>query len=172
MTDKFVSILASGTGGHVYPAYTIANEFIKQGYKIIWIGTKDGIENTVVKNKSITIKHISSTGIRGKSILKKIVGILLLFKSIFQTYSILKQHKPKLTYFLKIQRILHEQNSIAGTANKINFFFAKQVFETFPNSFGKVDKKIIHSGNPIREVFLNLIKPEDRYMSSNINLNI
>ena len=77
MTDKFVSILASGTGGHVYPAYTIANEFIKQGYKIIWIGTKDGIENTVVKNKSITIKHISSTGIRGKSILKKIVGILL-----------------------------------------------------------------------------------------------
>ena len=71
MTDKFVSILASGTGGHVYPAYTIANEFIKQGYKIIWIGTKDGIENTVVKNKSITIKHISSTGIRGKSILKK-----------------------------------------------------------------------------------------------------
>ena len=187
MTDKFVSILASGTGGHVYPAYTIANEFIKQGYKIIWIGTKDGIENTVVKNKSITIKHISSTGIRGKSILKKIVGVLLLFKSIFQTYSIMKQHKPKLTvgfggyvsvsgsvisYFLKIPLILHEQNSIAGTANKINFFFAKQVFETFPNSFGKVDKKIIHSGNPIREVFLNLIKPEDRYMSSNINLNI
>ena len=45
--------------------------WIKQGYKIIWICTKDGIENAVVKNKSITIKHISSTGIRGKSILKK-----------------------------------------------------------------------------------------------------
>ena len=67
MTEKFISILASGTGGHVYPAYTIANELVKKGYKIIWIGTKEGIENSVVKNDSIVIRHIDSAGIRGKS---------------------------------------------------------------------------------------------------------
>ncbi len=38
MTEKFISILASGTGGHVYPAYTIANELINKGYIIFFIG--------------------------------------------------------------------------------------------------------------------------------------
>ena len=47
---KIIAILASGTGGHVYPAYTIAQEYIKLGYKILWIGTKNGLENRVISN--------------------------------------------------------------------------------------------------------------------------
>ena len=75
MTKKFISILASGTGGHVYPAYTVAMEFIEKGYEIIWIGTEKGIENKVVNSDSIIIENISSTGIRGKPFFKKIIGI-------------------------------------------------------------------------------------------------
>ncbi|MED5430209.1 MAG: undecaprenyldiphospho-muramoylpentapeptide beta-N-acetylglucosaminyltransferase [Pseudomonadota bacterium] len=187
MTEKFISILASGTGGHVYPAYTIANELINKGYKIIWIGTKSGIENAVIKNEAIKIKHIDSAGIRGKSFIKKVSGFFLLIKSIFQAYYILKEYKPVLvigfggyvsvsgsfiSYLLKIPLIIHEQNSIAGTANKINYFFSKIVFETFPNSFSKVEKKIIHTGNPVRDIFTNLEKPEDKYISHNPYLNI
>tara|TARA_Y100000590_G_scaffold245008_1_gene275385 strand:- start:5047 stop:6129 length:1083 start_codon:yes stop_codon:yes gene_type:complete len=187
MTEKFISILASGTGGHVYPAYTIANELVKKGYKIIWIGTKEGIENSVVKNDSIVIRHIDSAGIRGKSFFKKITGFFLLFKSMFQVYFIIKKYKPVLvigfggyvsvsgsiiSYFFKIPLIVHEQNSIAGSANKINYFFSKLVFETFPNSFSKVEKKIIHTGNPVREIFSSLEKPEEKYISHNPYLNI
>ena len=187
MTDKFISILASGTGGHVYPAHTVATEFVKRGYKILWIGTKKGIENKIIKHESIILKHISSTGIRGKPILQKIVGILSLFKSIFEVFLLMREYRPKLTigfggyvsvpgsiisYFFRIPVVIHEQNSIAGTANKINYFFAKKTFETFPNSFSKFSEKIVHSGNPIREVFLNLEKPEEKYKSHNSYLNI
>ena len=91
MTDKFISILASGTGGHVYPAHTVATEFVKRGYKILWIGTKKGIENKIIKHESIILKHISSTGIRGKPILQKIVGILSLFKSIFEVFLLMRE---------------------------------------------------------------------------------
>ena len=187
MEKKFITILASGTGGHVYPAYTIATEFIKQDYNIIWLGTEKGIEHRVIKNDSIIIKNISSTGIRGKSITKKLTGILYLFKSIFEAYKIIKHYNPKLTvgfggyvslpgiiisYFLKIPVVIHEQNSIAGTANKINYYFSKKIFETFPDSFNKNNNKIVHSGNPIREIFLNLEKPEEKYLSQSSYLNI
>ena len=39
---KKIAILASGTGGHIYPALSIANEYIIRGYKILWIGTPNG----------------------------------------------------------------------------------------------------------------------------------
>ena len=56
---KVIAIIASGTGGHVYPAYTMALEYIKKGYSILWIGTKNGLENRVIDNESITIEHVS-----------------------------------------------------------------------------------------------------------------
>ena len=55
---KIIAILASGTGGHVYPAYTIAQEYISRGYKILWIGTKNGLENRVINNPSIIALYI------------------------------------------------------------------------------------------------------------------
>ena len=82
---KHIAILSSGTGGHVYPAYRMAEEYIKLGYKIIWIGTENGLENRVIKNESITIKHVSSRGIRGKSFMNKIIGLLLFIKAILLT---------------------------------------------------------------------------------------
>ena len=47
---KVVAIFASGTGGHVYSAYTMAQVYINLGYKVLWIGTKNGLENKVIDN--------------------------------------------------------------------------------------------------------------------------
>ena len=49
---KYIAIFSSGTGGHVYPAYSLSLNYIKKGYKIIWIGTNQGLENKVVSNTS------------------------------------------------------------------------------------------------------------------------
>ena len=69
-------------------------------------------------------------------------------------------------YILSIPVILHEQNAVAGTANKINYLFAKRVYETFPLSFNKSNKKILHTGNPVRTSFKMLTKPEDKYINN------
>ena len=184
---KIIAILASGTGGHVYPAYTIAQEYISRGYKILWIGTENGLENRVINNPSIIIEHVSSQGIRGKSPLKKILGLFNFLRSIYESFRLLKKYKPSLTigfggyvsvgasitsFLLSIPLVVHEQNSIAGTANKINYYFAKRVYETFPLSFKKNNKKILHTGNPVRPSFDKVKKPEEKYINNNPCINI
>lgn len=187
MSKKIIAIMASGTGGHVYPAFTIANEFIKKGFHILWVGTENGIENRVINNKAITIEKIDSVGIRGKSYFGKLLGFLIFFKSLYKSYLLYKKYKPILSFgfggyisvassivsfFLRIPVVLHEQNSIAGTSNKINYYFAKYVFETFPLSFGKSSNKIKHVGNPVRDNFYNIESPEKKYLSDKSYLNI
>ena len=178
---KIIAILASGTGGHVYPAYTIAQEYIALGYKVLWIGTKHGLENKVIDNTSITIEHISSQGIRGKSLLKKIISLFNFMRSIYESIILIRKYQPSLTlgfggyvsvapsiasFILSIPVILHEQNATAGTANKVNYYLAKRVYETFPLSFKKNSNKIMHTGNLIRTSFNQVTKPEEKYIDN------
>ncbi|MBH44449.1 MAG: undecaprenyldiphospho-muramoylpentapeptide beta-N-acetylglucosaminyltransferase [Gammaproteobacteria bacterium] len=187
MSERYIGILASGTGGHVYPAYTLSQEFIRKGYKIIWFGTSEGLENKIIKEKSITLEKINAKAFRGQSILQKILGIIFLFQSIYQSFKLLRKYQPKFVFgfggfvstpvtisafLLNIPSFLLEQNSIAGTANKINYYFCKKVFETFPLSFNKINSKIIHSGNFVRKIFYSLEKPEKKYLSESTMINI
>ena len=184
---KTIAILASGTGGHIYPALSVANEYISLGYKILWIGTPNGLEDKIINRTDIVIEKIDSQGIRGKSAYKKCLSFLYIFKSVAQSLKILKKYNPSMVfgfggyvsvsfsftaYILSIPVILHEQNAVAGTANKINYFFAKRVYETFPLSFNKNNRKILHTGNPVRASFKMLTKPEDKYINNNSLINI
>ena len=184
---KTIAILASGTGGHIYPALCIAQEYINQGYKILWIGTEKGLEDKIINNPSIIIEKISSQGMRGKSLSKKLISFLKIFISIIQSIKIFRKYKPSLVfgfggyvsvssslsaYLLSIPVIMHEQNAIAGTANKINYYFSKRVYETFPLSFNISNSKIIHTGNPVRPSFNQLTPPEDKYTENKSSINI
>lgn len=184
---KTIAILASGTGGHIYPALSIAQEYIKLGYKILWIGTDNGLENKIIDNPDIVIQKISSKGIRGKSTIKKLISLIYIIKSTYQSLVIFKKYKPSMVfgfggyvsvssslsaYLLSIPVILHEQNAIAGTANRINYYFAKRVYETFPLSFNISNSKIIHTGNPVRPSFSKLIPPEEKYNENKSSINI
>ena len=71
MTKKII-IASSGTGGHVIPALNLSELLLSKGFEIIWIGTKNGIENKLIKNNKIKLFHITSTGIRGKNIFDKV----------------------------------------------------------------------------------------------------
>ena len=75
---KTIAILASGTGGHIYPALSIADKYISQGYKILWIGTPNGLEDKIVSEPNIIMKKVNSKGIRGKSLIKKIISLISL----------------------------------------------------------------------------------------------
>jgi len=74
-------------------------------------------------------------------------------------------------FFLRIPVYVHESNSIAGTANKINHFISKKTFETFPGTFQN-SQKVIHSGNPIKDVFKNIENTEKKYSFDKKEINI
>ena len=184
---KTIAIFSSGTGGHVYPANTLAQDYLAKKFHVIWIGTKDGIENKIVNQKEIDLFHVKSKGFRGKQIIEKIQSLLYLLVSFVQVFSLMRKNKPCLVigfggyislpgiitaFLLRIPRVIHEQNAIAGTANRICYYFANKVFETFPGSFKKFNTKIIHSGSIVRNELSNCSKPEDIYNSNSFFLKI
>ncbi len=184
---KTIAIFSSGTGGHVYPAYTLAQDYLANNFNIIWIGTKDGIENKIIDNKKITLFHVRSKGYRGKRVIEKILSLAYLLISFVQVFNLFRKNKPSLVigfggyislpgiitaFLLRIPRVIHEQNAIAGTANRICYYFANTVFETFPGSFKRFNSKIIHSGSLTRSELSNCSKPEDVYTSNTFLLKI
>ena len=60
---KYIAIFSSGTGGHVYPALALSSNYIKKNYKIIWVGTKQGIESKIISNEAIEVLFINAQGI-------------------------------------------------------------------------------------------------------------
>tara|TARA_Y100000996_G_scaffold373583_1_gene323164 strand:+ start:10489 stop:11520 length:1032 start_codon:yes stop_codon:yes gene_type:complete len=164
---KFL-ISAAGTGGHVFPALEFGKECIKNDHEVIWIGTKNGIENKVVP-KDIKLLTIPMRGFRGKDFFLKIVSLFGLIASIFKTiYYIQKNNIDYIVCFggyislpaglsawiCRKPLFLHEQNAIMGTSNKALKRFSKLIFLGFSIN-EPVTKKMMLVGNPIKKLNKN-----------------
>jgi UDP-N-acetylglucosamine--N-acetylmuramyl-(pentapeptide) pyrophosphoryl-undecaprenol N-acetylglucosamine transferase len=176
---KRIVIMAGGTGGHVFPALAVAKFLMDKDWQLSWLGTQKGIESRVVPENGIEIDWLSVSGVRGKGLVSKIHSFINLFKACIQAYKILRRRKPAvvlgmggfvagpgglMAWLLGIPLIIHEQNRIPGSTNKILARFATKVLEAFPKSFAP-DKKAQCTGNPLRKELLNLpdrIFPENR----------
>ena len=171
MTKRIV-IMAGGTGGHIFPALAVAQFLQNQGWQVSWLGTKAGLESRVIPEAGIEIDWLSVSGLRGKGILSKIAAIFKLAKSCAEARKILKQRKPDVVLgmggfvaapgglmakMLKIPLIIHEQNRVVGTTNRLLAFCAVKVLHGFPNSFAPKFNAIC-TGNPLRESFVDSIK--------------
>ena len=112
MKIKKVVILAGGTGGHIFPALEVAKKLRENGYYVHWIGTKLGLESSIVPKNNFPISYITIDGIRGKS-LSKLIFILSVvvsqmispfseYKAIlyFRTFGILDQIRLIISFFL------------------------------------------------------------------------
>jgi UDP-N-acetylglucosamine--N-acetylmuramyl-(pentapeptide) pyrophosphoryl-undecaprenol N-acetylglucosamine transferase len=170
---KRIVIMSGGTGGHVFPALAVAHELIEKGWQVSWLGTKKGLEGRVVPEQGIEIDWLSVAGVRGKGWLSKLTAVLLLVKACFQALKILHKRKPDVVLgmggfvagpgglmakLLGIPLIIHEQNRVPGTTNRLLSRLANQVLEAFPGSFNKkVNARF--TGNPLRKQFVIPLKP-------------
>ncbi len=160
-----VLIMAAGTGGHVFPALACAREFQARGYSVHWLGTPHGIENELVPAAGLPLHRISVSGLRGKGILALIKAPLQLLKALLQARRIVRQLQPVCVlgmggyvtgpgglaaWLNSTPLIIHEQNAVAGTANRSLAFFATRICEAFPNTFAS-NSKLCTTGNPVRE---------------------
>ncbi|HEY5140792.1 MAG TPA: UDP-N-acetylglucosamine--N-acetylmuramyl-(pentapeptide) pyrophosphoryl-undecaprenol N-acetylglucosamine transferase, partial [Methylococcales bacterium] len=170
--DKRIVIMAGGTGGHVFPALAVAEFLMEKGWKVSWLGTKKGLESRVIPENGIEIDWLSVAGVRGKGLTAKITAVFMLFKACLQAMKILRKRKPDVVLgmggfvagpgglmakLLGFPLIIHEQNRIPGTTNRLLARMANHVLEAFPGSFtGKIKAKC--TGNPLRKRFLSALK--------------
>ena len=171
-----IVIMAGGTGGHVFPALAVADSLIEKGWQVSWLGTQKGLESRVIPENGIEIDWLSVAGVRGKGLTSKITAVIMLFKACVQALNILRRRKPDVVLgmggfvagpgglmakLLGIPLIIHEQNRVPGTTNRLLARMANQVLEAFPGSFNKKYKAKC-TGNPLRKQFLTALESKNR----------
>jgi UDP-N-acetylglucosamine--N-acetylmuramyl-(pentapeptide) pyrophosphoryl-undecaprenol N-acetylglucosamine transferase len=160
-----VLIMAGGTGGHVFPALACAREFQARGYHVHWLGTPRGIENDLVPQAGLPLHRIEMSGLRGKGALSLFKAPFLLAKALWQARRVMRELQPVCVLGMGgfvtgpggwaarlagVPLIIHEQNAVAGTANRSLVPFASRVCEAFPDTFAASAKRRT-TGNPVRE---------------------
>ena len=183
---KRIVIMAGGTGGHVFPALAVALWFIDNGWEVSWLGTHKGLESKVVPENGIAIDWLSVAGVRGKGLLSKLGAGLKLVKACGQAFAILRCRKPDVVLgmggfvagpgglmakVLGIPLVVHEQNRIPGTTNRLLAKIANQVLEAFPDSFKKATNAKC-TGNPLRREFVASTFEKNFAVGNNLRLLI
>ncbi len=165
--SKRIVIMAGGTGGHVFPALAVAQHLRSQGWQVSWLGTEKGMESQVIPANNIEIDYMAVQGLRGKGTFALIKMPIMLIRACWQARKVLQKRQPDvvlgmggfvagpgglLAKLMRIPLVIHEQNRIPGTTNRLLASMANKVLEAFPDSFA-VNKRAIYTGNPLRMAF-------------------
>lgn len=164
-----IIIAGGGTGGHLFPAIAIAEEFkrIRPDAEILFVGTKEKIEARVVPQYGFQFQSIWISGVHRKRFFKNLLVPLKIIVAMMQSYSIIKNYKPNVVIgtggytagpvlfvasLMKIPTMIHEQNSYPGVTTRMLSKRVSQVHLSFEESKKYFSKKenLIVSGNPTR----------------------
>jgi UDP-N-acetylglucosamine--N-acetylmuramyl-(pentapeptide) pyrophosphoryl-undecaprenol N-acetylglucosamine transferase len=174
-------LTGGGTGGHIYPAVSIARE-IQRRYKtaeIIFVGTAKGLESKIIPKEGFELKTIKVRGFERKLSMKNLIAIKEAAISVSQVKKIIKEFKPDIVIgtggyvcgtvvltaaLMGIPTVIHESNAFAGMTNKILFRFVDKIALNFEEAakYFKNSKKVVVTGNPIRTDILDITKHEGR----------
>lgn len=197
---RTIMIMAGGTGGHIFPALAVAAFLHGHGWRVVWLGTQSGMESRLVPPHGYTMAWISFSGVRGRGLLPILLLPLKLLIAFWQSARAIFVQRPDVVLgmggytsfpggmmasLFNRPLVVHEQNSVAGLANRVLALLAERVLVAFPDPFSsrgspgmKADfrtRSRFHSsciprpssfsivGNPVRAEIAALAPPTDRY---------
>lgn len=175
--SKTIMIMAGGTGGHIFPALAVAEHLRGQGWNVVWMGSRAGMEARVIPPMGYTMAWIRFTGVRGKGWLRKLLLPFNLLVAFWQSARAIFLHRPDVVLgmggyvafpggmmasFLNRPLVIHEQNSIAGLTNRVLARLADRILVAFPNACA-ASTAVIWTGNPVRSEITAIKGPEVRY---------
>ena len=80
-----VLILAAGTGGHIFPALSVAKELQILGAKVEWLGTPSGLEHELLANTEIPLHTVPVQGLRGKGLMRLLFAPFMLVRAVWES---------------------------------------------------------------------------------------
>ena len=170
---KTILIMAGGTGGHIMPGLAVADCLREAGWRVVWMGNPDGMEAGLVPVRGYEMAWVRFSALRGKGLLRKLLLPFNLLRGMLQARREIRRVAPDVVLGMGgfitfpgglmaalsgIPLVLHEQNSVAGLANRVLARFARRILSGFPN----VIKGAAWVGNPVRAAITALPAPEIR----------
>ena len=183
MTAPSILVMAGGTGGHIFPGLAVANYLRACGWNVSWLGNQDGMEYRLVKASDFPFEAVKFSGLRGKGLKAKLMLPVNLVRASIQSWKIMRRLKPTVVLGMggyitfpgglvsKVfgsPLVLHESNSVAGSANRALSTIALRTLTGFPNTMENAE----WVGNPIRKEFDLLAAPAARYEQRQGRLSI
>ena len=167
-------VMAGGTGGHIMPGLAVADELHRRGWRVVWLGNPDGMEARLVPGRGYDMVWVRFTALRGKGFVRKLLLPFNLLRGFWQARREIARIRPDVVLgmggFISFpggmmavwQRrplVLHEQNSVAGLANRVLAGVADRALTGFPDVMTKGE----WVGNPVRAEIAQLQPPAQRY---------
>ena len=163
---KRIVLTGGGTAGHVSPNQALIPLLLAEGWEIHYIGTKNGIERTLIEpTEGVTYHAVSSGKLRRYFDLKNFTDPFRVIAGAFQSFSIIRKLKPAVVFskggfvsvpvvvgaaLCGVPVVMHESDITPGLANKLCKPFAKAVCTTFPECAKLLGDKGIQTGTPLR----------------------
>src|ERR1700758_3342285 len=163
-------IAGGGTGGHVFPAIAIAQEWLSRGKEreVVLVGTQRGIEMKLVPAAGLPLETIRVAGLKGKGGTTLVKNLAMLGSGLADSFGVLKRHRPEVAFgvggyaagpmllasWLRgIPNVIFEPNAEPGFTNKVVARFAKRIatgYEVTAKAWGEKAKL---TGCPVRPEF-------------------
>ena len=172
--QKCALIMAGGTGGHIFPGLAVAEALREAGWRVHWLGAPDSMEAQLVPPRGFAFEAVQFGGVRGKGLQTLALLPLKLLRAFWQSLQVVRRVQPDVVVglggyitfpggmmasLLGKPMVLHEQNSVAGLANKVLAKLADRVFTAFPNVLPGAQ----WVGNPLRSAFTCQAEPAVRW---------
>ncbi len=167
-------IMAGGTGGHIFPGLAVAEALREAGWRVHWLGAPASMEAQLVPPRGFAFEAVQFGGVRGKGLQTLALLPLRLLRAFWQSLQVVRRVQPDVVVglggyitfpggmmasLLGKPLVLHEQNSVAGLANKVLAQIADRLFTAFPNVLPKAQ----WVGNPLRPAFVQQPAPAERF---------
>ncbi|MDR2852594.1 MAG: undecaprenyldiphospho-muramoylpentapeptide beta-N-acetylglucosaminyltransferase [Burkholderiaceae bacterium] len=171
-------VMAGGTGGHIFPGLAVAQALRGRGWRVHWLGAPTGMEHELVPPQGFAFEPVQFGGVRGKGLATLLRLPARLLRALWQSACVLRRVRPDvviglggyitfpgglMSALLRKPLVLHEQNSVAGLANKLLARVARRVFTAFPRVLDPGE----WVGNPLRAAFLEQPPPQERFAGRN-----
>lgn len=174
MSARTIMIMAGGTGGHIMPGLAVAQVLRVRGWRVVWLGHPDRMEGRLVPEHGFELLPLRFSGVRGKGVAALLKLPFTLVRACVQARKALRVVRPDVVLGMggyiafpggvmarlaRIPLVVHEQNAVAGTANRYLARLANCVLTGFPGALPNA----LMVGNPVREPLLALTPVAQRY---------
>ena len=171
---RTILIMAGGTGGHIFPGLAVAEHARAAGWQVVWMGARGGMEERIVPRHGYAAAWIRARAARGKGLLQKLLLPGNLLFSFWESARHIRRIRPDVVLglggyvafpggmmasLLGRPLALHEQNAVAGLANRVLAGVSDKVMVAFPDALPRAE----WTGNPVRTDIAALAAPEQRF---------